>query len=343
LGSCFHNLEQVQEGLAAFNEAAEVASAIGYERGTVHAMRGLAMQDAGLLQEAIQYHQEAITRSSAIGERRIEASNRIYLAGTLLRVGQLREALEHAEAVKQFSISSGDRYREQYARRRIARICLQLGEFGRAMEEGESALALARGFKDYEVVGYTAGDLAELYASMGDHETALRYDSEALAAIGRARTMPGKGSTLASIGVARLYRGDSAGARASFSGALASRFMLWGPPEGLWGLGMVSVREGQFDEARQHSEALEALARPRGMRTALAHALWVRAAAANAQGTKIELGDAITIAQECEEYPLLRALLTQVGSAEAQALTAKIAATIPDLRLRESYMRTPPL
>jgi len=343
LGSCFHNLEQVDEGLAAFNEAAEVASAIGYERGTVHAMRGIVMQDAGLLQEAIQYHREAINRASAIGERRIEASNRIYLARALLSVGALREALQHTDPVKEFSVASGDRYREEYARRTIAETCLRLGEFGRAKEEGEAGLVIARSLHDFEVIGYLAATLAELFAQSGDPATALSYEQEAMGAIARAKTMPGRGRALGSIGVARLYRGDLAGAREIFTRAQGSRFKLWGPPEGLWGLGMVSVRERRFDEARRHGEALEALARPRGMRTALASASWVKAAAARAQGTEVDIDDAIRIARECEELPLLRALLTLIGSSEAQTVSAKIAATIPDARVRESYMRTPPL
>lgn len=343
LGSCFHNLEQVDEELAAFNEAGEVASAIGYERGKVHAMRGIAMQDAGLLQEAIQYHREAINHASAIGERRIEASNRIYLARALLSVGALQEALQHADTVEQFSIASGDRYREEYARRTVAEVCLRLGEFGRAREEGETGLVIARSLRDFEVIDYLAGTLAELFARMGDPATALTYEQEASDAIARARTMPGKGRALGAIGTTRLYRGDLAGAREIFTLALGSRFKLWGPPEGLWGLGMVSVREGRFDEAQHHSEALEALARPRGMRTALACALWVRAAAARAQQTVAELEAAIAIARESGDLPLLQVLLILTGSSDAQTVTAEIAATIPDARLRESYLRTPPL
>ncbi len=343
LGSCFHNLEQVDEGLAAFNEVAEVASATGYERGTVHAMRGLAMQDAGFLQEAIQYHREAISRASEIGERRIEASNRNYLARALLLTGALREALQHADTVKQFSVASGDRYREQYARRALAASCLQLGEFGRAREEGETALVIARSLRDAEVIGYLAGMLAELFARQGDPATAFTYEQEALDAIARARTMPGKGSTLGALGTTRLYRGDIAGAREVFTLASRSRFKLWGPPEGFWGLGMACVRGGHFDEADRHAKALEAFARPRGMRIALAQAMWVRAAAAHAQGQAVELVEAIAIARESGDLPLLHSLLTLTGSTEARVVGEQIAASIPEARLQKSYSRTSPL
>jgi len=343
LGSCFHNLEQVHDGLAAFDEAAEISSTIGYEQGTIHAMRGMAMQDVGQLQEAIAYHRQAIARSRAIGEKRIEASNSVYLAAALTYTGFLREAVQLADTVKHLSVASGDRYREQYARRRLAAILLRLGEFGRAMDEGASALALARSFKDHEVIGYTAGNLAELHARMGDDASASAREREALEAIARAKTMPAKGEVLASIGIARLYRGDLAGARTVFSQARGSAFALWGPPGGLWGLGLVCVREGRFDEALSHAVALDALARPRQMRPAMAWAMWVRAAAAQAQGNAAHLDEAIAIARETEELPLLLSLLTLGRSPEAQSVAERIGASIPDPRLRESFLHMPPL
>lgn len=342
LGSCFHNLGHLHEGLTAFDEASEVSSAIGYERGTVSAMRGLAMQDVGRLQEAIQYHRQAVARTREIGERRIEAANLNYLAVALIQTGSAREALDHAEAAKQLSLASGDRYREQYARRWIAFASLRLGEFGRCLEEGEAALAIARALKDNEVIGYVAGILTELHAHMGDHESALRYEREALDAIGRATTMPGKGTTLGDLGTARLFRGDLTGARAVFTEAMASRFVLWGPPEGLWGLGMVSIREGALDEAHRHADALEALARPRGMGAFLARALWIKAAA-RAQGEPADVEAAIALARQSGELPLLRSLLTFAGSEEAQQVTEEIARSIPDPRLRTSFYYTPPL
>src|SRR5205807_6304011 len=83
LGSCFHNLGHVHDALESFEEAAAVSAAMGYELGTVHAMRGLAMQGAGRLQEAIQYHRRAVVRTREMGERRVEASNLNYLAEAL--------------------------------------------------------------------------------------------------------------------------------------------------------------------------------------------------------------------------------------------------------------------
>jgi len=343
LGSYYHNLGQVHEGFAVFDEAAEISSAIGYERGIVHAMRGLAMQDVGRLQEAIQYHRRAIARTREIGERRIEASNLNYLAGALVHAGSAREAVEHAEAAKQLSLASGDRYREQYSRRWIAHACLRLGEFGRALSEGEAALAIARSLKDNEVIGYATGILAELYARMGDGDASRGYEREALEAIGRAASMPAKGMTLGSIGTARLFRGDLPGAQAAFRDATTGRFILSGPPKGLWGLGMVCVRNGELDEAHKHAEALDALARPRGMRGFVARALWVKAAVARARGDRVPLDEAIALARESGELPLLRSLLAFVGSEEAHQVAEEIAQTIPDARLRDSFRTTAPL
>jgi class 3 adenylate cyclase/tetratricopeptide (TPR) repeat protein len=339
LGSCFHNLGQVHEALRAFDEAAEVSAAMGYERGTVHAMRGLAMQDVGQLQEAIQYHRQAIGRTREIGERRVEASNLNYLAEALIQAGAPREALEHAEAAKQLSTASGDRFREQYSRRWIALAGLRLGEFGRSLEEGRAALQMARDLTDDEVIGYAAGTLAELHATLGDDEGAMAYEQEALEAIGRVRSMmPGKGLALGGVGAARLLRGDLAGARKAFAEAVTSRFMLWGPPEGLWGLGMVAVREGAWDEAGRHAGALEALARPRRMRGFLARALWVRASAEGAQGTPFDVSEALALARESEELPVLRALLAVAGSSEVEEVTAAMARSLPDPELRGKFL-----
>jgi len=341
LGSCFHNLGQVHEAHRAFDEAAEISAAMDYERGTVHAMRGLAMQDVGQLQEAIAYHRRAVARTREMGERRVEASNLNYLAEALIQAGAAREALEHAEAATWLSVASGDRYREQYSRRWIALATLRLGDYGGSLEKGETALALARTLKDHEVIGYAAGTLAELHAVLGDHVTAAAYEREALEAINRVRSMmPGKGFALGSIGTARLLRGELARAREAFSEATNSRFMLWGPPEGLWGLGMIAVREGAFDEARRHSRTLEALARPRAMRSFLARALWVRAETDRAQGDPA-LAEALVLARESEELPLLRSLLVLARSPEAGEVTEAIARSIPDPGLREKFLSAP--
>ncbi len=343
LGSCFHNLEQVHEGLAAFEEAAGIGAQIGYERGTVHAMRGLAMQDVGQLQDAIQYHRRAVARTREIGERRIEASNLNYLAGALIRAGAAREALSHAEAAAQLSVASGDRYREQYSRRWIAYACLQLGTFGRAMEESNAALEIARSLKDNEVIGYVGAILTELYAQLGDQQNAAAHEQEALEAIRRATTMPARGIALGNIGTARLLRGDLAGAREIFHESAGSKFVLWGPPDGHWGLGMVGIREGRLDDAAEHAHRLEALAQPRGMRSFVAKALWIRAGIARARGGQAELGEAITLAKESEELPLLRSLLVLAGAPDAQQVADALAGSIPDPRLRESFARSAPL
>ena len=342
LGSCFHNLGQVHEALAAFDEAAEISAGIGYERGTVHAMRGLAMQDVGQLQEAIHYHRQAIARTREIAERRVEASNLNYLAEALIQAGASREAIAHAEAALQLSLTSGDRFREQYSRRWIALASLRLGDFGRSLQEGLTALALARTLQAHEVIGYVAGTLAELYAMLGDTDAALACEREALDAIGRVRSMmPGRGLALSGIATARLVRGDLQGAGEAFLEATQSRFVLWGPPEGLWGLGMVSIREGALEEARQRADALEAVARPRGMRSFLARALWVRAAA-DAQGTPVDLTEPIALAGEAGELPLLRSLLTLTGSADVRQVSEEIARSIPDPGLRARFLSTVP-
>ncbi|HEY3247990.1 MAG TPA: AAA family ATPase [bacterium] len=344
LGSVDHNQGRVNEGVEALDEAAVISAQIGYERGTVHAMRGLALQDVGRLGEAIAYHRRAAVRTREIGERRIEAANLVYLAQALIQAGQPREAREHADAARELSVQSGDRYREQYARRSIALASLRLGDFGRAQQEGETALELARSLRDYEVIGYAGGILAELYAQMGVLDLAADREAEARGAIARVTSMmPGKGLSLGNIGTARLILGDLDGARAVFEEAASSLYVLWGPPEGLWGLGVVAARLGKADQALRYAADLEALAAPRAMKGFAARGLWVRALV-DPSARPALLQEAIGLAQAAEERPVLRSLFALAGSTtEADAVSAEIAATIPDARLRERFLATAPL
>jgi len=343
LGSVYHNLGRVHEGVQAFDEAAEFAGRIGYERGTVHAMRGLALQDVGRLQDAITYHRRAAARTQEIGERRIEASNLNYLAQALIQGGRPDEARSHAEAARQLSLASGDRYREQYARRWVAMACLRLGDFGQAMAEGETALTLARALRDSEVIGYVAGSLAELYAEIGAADLALQREQEALDAIGRVMSMmPGKGMALGAIGTARLHRGDIDGARQIFTEAANSRFVLWGPPEGRWGLGYLAARAGNPGEASRYAVALREFAEQRGMSGFLARALWVLALVEDAARGEL-ITRAIELARTTGERPLLRSLLRLSGSPDAAAVTEEIAASIPEPDLRSRFAATAPL
>ena len=90
--------------------------------------------------------------------------------------------------------------------------------------------------------------------------------------------------------------------------------------------------------SQQHAYALEALARPRAMRSFLARALWVRAGAVRARGQAVEVTEAITLARESKEVPLLRSILGLAGSPEAAEVTDAIACSIPDLKLREKFL-----
>jgi len=74
------------------------------------------------------------------------------------------------------------------------------------------------------------------------------------------------------------------------------------------------------------------------MRSFLARALWVRAGAARARGQAVEVMEAITLARESKEVPLLRSILGLAGSPEAAEVTDAIARSIPDLKLREKFL-----
>ncbi len=79
------------------------------------------------------------------------------------------------------------------------------------------------------------------------------------------------------------------------------------------------------------------------MRSGVAQAYWIRAAAARAQGHVAELDGAISIARASEELPVLYSLLTLQGSEEAKVVAQRIALTIPDPQLRASFLKAPPL
>ncbi len=137
-------------------------------------------------------------------------------------------------------------------------------------------------------------------------------------------------------------RRDLRGAREIFQEALTSPFVLWGPPEGHWGLGMVCLLEGAPGDSLTHANALEALARPRGMNSFVARALWVRSLSAQARGTRGEWDEAISLAKASGEKPLLWALLALAGSGEARQVVEEIGQTIPDQRARDSFRATRP-
>ncbi len=106
---------------------------------------------------------------------------------------------------------------------------------------------------------------------------------------------------------------------------------------------MVGIKEGALDEAQRHAGGLDALARPRAMHSFLARALWVQALITRGRGDSVTLDEAIALARESGELPLLLSLLTLGGIEEAHQVAEGMARTIPDARLRESFRNTPPL
>lgn len=154
--------------------------------------------------------------------------------------------------------------------------------------------------------------------------------------------MPGKGIALGSVGTARLMRGDLDAAEVAFAEATASQYLLWGPPEGLWGLGFIAARTGKTEDALRYAGELEALARPRAMQGFLARSLWVRALVDEPSRARL-LEEAIGLAGAAEERLLLRSLLVLAGSNDAAGLTREIAVSIPDPQMQSRFAATPPL
>lgn len=308
---------------------------------------------------ALQYGQEVATLARQVGAQETLAEMLLSpLSTSSIRLGRLSAAETFVEEAISIVKKIGFLPLHPLSHTFRAEIKAFQGQFQTVFSDLEEAIQVSEKFGFRQFLAYALALLGFMYTTLGDLGRALSAHQRAV----EEHNKPGGGVFKAWVlgyrGVCHLLRGEPAQALPSLQEVLASgglgAFMV--RPMVLRGLAWAYLQEGDHTEASQHLEQALTLASSTGMVLEEAEGLLLRAQLPDGDHQRA-LGDvnrAIHLAQPSplilwRAYALLGQLQRNSGDLEGskqslvigRGILEKIAETISDLQLRDTFLQTP--
>ncbi len=176
---------------ALLEDAVEVSDAVDDElRARIRAARGIALNAAGRVPEALVDFDAARRLARASGAHRIEGEMLGVVGALRLRSGDLDGARDYSERALVIFRELGDRRYEGHALGEIGQVAQEQGRTDDARDHYEQALAIFRELGDRQSEAVALGTLGEMYQQMGrtdDAERNYRASVDAAREVGDAR------------------------------------------------------------------------------------------------------------------------------------------------------------
>jgi len=182
--------------------------------------RGLAARDQGEMQKAIQYFEQALAISRALGNRASESGMLANLGGTYYYLRQHAKAIEYYEQALAISRAMGNRRGEGGMLGDLGRVYESLSQYAKAIEYFERALGIQRAVGDRRGEGATLGNLGGAYNALSQYAKAIEYQEQALQIHLAERNPQLAGTTLTRLGIVYNFLGQHAKAIEYFERAL---------------------------------------------------------------------------------------------------------------------------
>jgi tetratricopeptide (TPR) repeat protein len=223
LGITFYFMGQVEQAIEYHEQALAISREIGDRRGEgAHLGNlGLAYAALGEARRAIGYYQQALAISREIGDRRGEGSDLGNLGNAYADLGEPRRAIEYHQQALAISREIGDRRGEGSDLGNLGLAYAALGEPRRAMEFYEQALTISREIGDRRNEGAWLSNLGLAYADLGEARRAMKYYNQALAIAREIGDRRNEGAWLGNLGLAYADLGEARRAMKYYDQALA--------------------------------------------------------------------------------------------------------------------------
>jgi DNA-binding SARP family transcriptional activator/tetratricopeptide (TPR) repeat protein/DNA-binding XRE family transcriptional regulator len=168
-------------------------------------------------------HRAALKAADQLDDRAGQAYASLYLARSLLQLGDLGEAeTRYRDAVSFFS-DIGDRTGQAQAHRGVGKVLERQGRHREALAQAEQALQLYRDLGHQSGVAIALNNIGWYHIELGDPDGALAYCQHALDLLRQIDDRDGQAGTLDTLGSAYHHSGRYAEAIDSYRRALA----LW--------------------------------------------------------------------------------------------------------------------
>ena len=144
LGNAYHNLGQVPQAIASYQQALAISREIGDRRGEGADLGNLgnAYRNLGQVPQAIAYHQQALAISREIGDRSGEGAALGNLGNAYRNLGQVPQAIAYYQQALAISREIGDRRGEGNHLGNLGLAYAALGQVPQAIEYYQQALAI---------------------------------------------------------------------------------------------------------------------------------------------------------------------------------------------------------
>jgi Tfp pilus assembly protein PilF/DNA polymerase III delta prime subunit len=237
---------------------------------------GVAYQDMGEVQRAIEFYERGLTTAREVGDQRAEGSALGNMASAYEALGEIRQAIRFNEERLALARKAGHQRGEGYALGSLGIAYAELGETQRSIEYLNQALIIFRKLGDLRSESISLINLGNVYHELEQIDHSIEYFEQALEISREIGDRRVEGQALASLGVGYAGLEDYAHAIEFYQQSLSITRELSDPrSEGaiLGNLGLVYKNMGDFHKAVEFYGQQIAITREIGDRRGEANAL----------------------------------------------------------------------
>ena len=183
LGLAYSDLGQVEQAIDFHTQALAISREIGDRRaeGSILGNLGLAYSDLGQVERAIDFHTQALAISREIGNKQSEGNQLGNLGNAYSDLGQVEPAIDYYQQALAIAREIGDRRGEGSDLGNLGLAYRALGQVEQAIDFHTQALAISREIGDRRGEGNQLGNLGNAYRALGQVEQAIDFHTQALA------------------------------------------------------------------------------------------------------------------------------------------------------------------
>jgi tetratricopeptide (TPR) repeat protein len=366
IGFTYFSGSRHEEAILAHEEARRLLEGCGDVVSLAASLNGLGenLTLQGRFQAGIRWLSESAKVSEQVGNRSLAGENHYMIAIARWVLGDYSEAQAEVHRSVITLAEIGDAWNSSFALQAAAGIAITLGEFGAALEYAMRGLSLARQIGAVRPAVRSLGKVSTIHRELEDYHGAWQADHEAAELCRTTETEFGLPEVLSmmALDAAALKRMDDAmayiGDARRVLNESQSRFDY--PEQVTHAEGRVLLAMGRPAEARTAAKILLGLIDETGIVLWRVPALQLWADAASALGDHdAAIPSYLAAAEEAERMGRVPALWrTLAGLAEAQKalgraaeaatcavrareIVDRLAATVPDERLRALFLQSP--
>jgi len=225
LGGVYNSLGEKQQALEFYNQALLLTRAMGDRGGEAITLHNLGSvyNSLGEKQQALEFYNKALPLLRAVGDRRGEAATLTSIGSLYSSLGEKQQALEFYNQALPLRRAVGDKSGEAVTLNNIGSLYSSLGEKQQALAFFNQALPLRQAVGDKSGEAITLHNLGGVYNSLGEKQQALEFYNQALPLLRAVGDRRGEAYTLNSIALVYNSLGEKQQALEFYNQALPLR------------------------------------------------------------------------------------------------------------------------